>query len=136
MAPGLSYTEPPSEYFRSSPGIPERSSRGVHSPSLNGDFVEPIAVVGLSLKFPQDATTPESFWNMLREKRCAMTEIPEDRLNVDSFRSVDKDRTDTVQACSSLCPFIWLLFIWDVRLMALLDFSAWRPLHQGRSLPF
>jgi hypothetical protein len=32
------------------------------------DIVEPIAVVGLSLKFPDDATTPEAFWKLLLEK--------------------------------------------------------------------
>lgn len=46
---------------------------------------EPIAVCGLSLRFPQDASSEKGFWAMLLEKRNAMTEYPPDRLNVDAF---------------------------------------------------
>ncbi|KAL4947728.1 hypothetical protein BDW69DRAFT_189927 [Aspergillus filifer] len=49
-----------------------------------GDL-DPIAVVGFSLKFPQDADSAETFWEMLYSGRCAMTEIPEDRFAIDSF---------------------------------------------------
>lgn len=89
MAPGLTYTEaPPSDI-----GMSEHLDRvGVVD---DGSVVEPIAVVGLSLKFPQEATSPEAFWKMLLEKRCAMTEIPPDRMNVDAFHGVDQSRTDT-----------------------------------------
>lgn len=33
---------------------------------------------------------------MLEEKRCAMTEIPRDRMNIDSFYSAAEERVDTV----------------------------------------
>ena len=46
---------------------------------------EPIAVCGISLKFPQDAVSAETFWTMLSEKRSAMTEFPQDRFNIDAF---------------------------------------------------
>ncbi|KAK7744554.1 Type I Iterative PKS [Cytospora paraplurivora] len=46
---------------------------------------EPIAVCGLSLKFPQDASSEKGFWAMLLGKRNAMTDYPPDRLNVDAF---------------------------------------------------
>ena len=58
---------------------------------------EPIAVIGFSLKFPQEATTPDAFWEMLKSNRCAMTEWPKDRLNIDAFYHADNKRTDTVQ---------------------------------------
>ena len=58
--------------------------------------LEPIAVVGFSIKFPQDATSHESFWKMLMEKRCSMTEWPQDRLNLDAFYHPDSSRPDTV----------------------------------------
>jgi hypothetical protein len=64
---------------------------------VDGDLMGPIAVVGLSLKFPQEATSPEAFWKMLMEKRCAMTEVPSDRLNVDAFQGTDTNRTDQVR---------------------------------------
>ncbi|PYI31454.1 hypothetical protein BP00DRAFT_474969 [Aspergillus indologenus CBS 114.80] len=46
---------------------------------------DPIAVVGFSLKFPQDADSSDGFWNMLHEGRCAMTEFPADRFKIDTF---------------------------------------------------
>ncbi|KAL9115277.1 MAG: hypothetical protein Q9187_007346 [Circinaria calcarea] len=49
------------------------------------DKLEPIAVVGLALRFPQEATSPQSFWQMLMEKRSAMTDVPSDRFNIDAF---------------------------------------------------
>ena len=60
------------------------------------DILEPIAIVGFSLKFPQEATTPEAFWEMLVDKRCAMTEWPKERLNLDAFYHPDSGRSDTV----------------------------------------
>ena len=65
--------------------------------SPDSDKMEPIAVVGFSFKFPQEATTPDAFWQVLREKRCAMTEWPRDRLNIDAFYHPDSKRLDTVQ---------------------------------------
>ncbi|PYI32692.1 putative polyketide synthase [Aspergillus indologenus CBS 114.80] len=56
----------------------------------------PLAIVGLSFKLPQDAVTPESFWQMLVERRCATTEFPPDRLNIDTHHRADTDRLDTL----------------------------------------
>ena len=71
--------------------------RGGDYNSLQDDKLEPLAVVGFSLQFPQEATTPEAFWKMLTEKRCAMTEWPKDRLNIDAFYHPDSSRPDTVE---------------------------------------
>jgi hypothetical protein len=90
MAPGIAYTEPPQAYLGATT---EPSGREL----VDGDSMGPIAVVGLSLKFPQEATSPEAFWKMLMEKRCAMTEVPSDRLNVDAFQGTDTNRTDQVR---------------------------------------
>lgn len=49
------------------------------------DLIEPIAICGLSFKFAQDATSTEAFWKMLVEKRSAMTDYPNDRLNIAGF---------------------------------------------------
>ncbi|KAI0870487.1 beta-ketoacyl synthase [Hypoxylon argillaceum] len=61
-----------------------------------GDLLEPLAIVGLLLKFPQDATSPDEFWKMILEKRCAMTEFPSDRFNIDAFYGLDNSRADTI----------------------------------------
>ncbi|KAL8875408.1 MAG: hypothetical protein Q9198_006231, partial [Flavoplaca austrocitrina] len=57
--------------------------------------VEPIAIVGLSLQFPQEATNSEALWSMLLQKRCAMTDWPSERLNITAFHHPDKGRNDT-----------------------------------------
>ncbi len=49
------------------------------------DLLEPVAVIGFSLKFPQDATSPGAFWKLMAEKRSAMTDFPADRLNIEAF---------------------------------------------------
>lgn len=52
---------------------------------IDEDTLEPIAVVGLSIKFPGDATSPELFWKMIMEKRCASKDYLADRINIDAF---------------------------------------------------
>ena len=78
--------------------------------SFDQDKLESLAIIGLSLKFPQDATSPESFWKMLMEGRCAMGEVPEDRWNLASFYHPDPERRDTVRRQSLKIPF-WLLLL-------------------------
>lgn len=63
---------------------------------IGTNSLEPVAVIGFSLRFPQDAVSADSFWKMLIEKRCAMTEFPEDRINLNGFYHADADRSDTV----------------------------------------
>lgn len=60
------------------------------------DLLEPIAVIGFSLEFPQDATSPEAFWQMLLDGVSTSTTIPADRFNVESFYDADPNRTGTV----------------------------------------
>ena len=66
----------------------------------------PIAIVGYSLRFPQEATSSEAFWRMLVEGRSARTEVPSDRFNVDAFHHPNSARHDSVRAkllCLRLC---------------------------------
>ncbi|MCJ1245434.1 hypothetical protein MMC30_002638 [Trapelia coarctata] len=58
------------------------------------DKLEPIAIVGFALKFPQDATSSESFWSMMEEGRCAATAFPANRFNADAFYHPDNSRND------------------------------------------
>ncbi|KND87187.1 Lovastatin diketide synthase LovF [Tolypocladium ophioglossoides CBS 100239] len=57
---------------------------------------EPIAIVGLAFEFPQDATSEESFWQMLCEGRSASTEFPRSRLNIDAFYHPDENRPSSI----------------------------------------
>ena len=45
----------------------------------------PIAVTGMGVRFPGDATDVERFWNFLAQGRSAVSEVPEDRFNVDAY---------------------------------------------------
>jgi hypothetical protein len=60
------------------------------------DKLEPIAVVGLALKFPGDATSPEAFWSMMMGKNCASKDYPPDRMNVDAFYHPDLKKPNRV----------------------------------------
>ncbi|MEU4633922.1 type I polyketide synthase [Micromonospora chalcea] len=46
---------------------------------------EPVAVVGMGLRFPGGAVDAESFWRILRDGVDAVAEIPADRWPVDEF---------------------------------------------------
>ncbi|AGY58074.1 type I polyketide synthase [Gloeobacter kilaueensis] len=46
---------------------------------------EPIAVVGIGCRFPGGADSPESYWDLLKEGRDAIREVPEDRWDVEAF---------------------------------------------------
>ena len=57
---------------------------------------DPIAVIGLHLRFPGDATDPEAFYNLLLAGRSAVAEVPKDRYNVEAFYHPDAERGGTV----------------------------------------
>ncbi|KAK4200731.1 thiolase-like protein [Triangularia verruculosa] len=76
--------------FHLSDGLSEHGSSSATTASLleqehDGNDDDDIAICGFSIKFPQEATTPEAFWEMICKKRCAMTDFPPDRLNLDGF---------------------------------------------------
>ena len=50
---------------------------------------EPIAIVGLSFKLPQEAENESGFWKLLVERRNAMTEWPSSRVNLETFYDAD-----------------------------------------------
>ena len=76
------------------------SSSMEHPTSSGRSLYEPVAVVGYSLKFPQDATSPASFWKMLEDRRCAMAECPKDRMNIDGYYNPEGVKHDAVSARS------------------------------------
>lgn len=65
----------------SSPISPALDDAGL----VDGDIDHDIAICGFSIKFPQEATSSDAFWDMMIQKRCAMTEFPPGRLNKDGF---------------------------------------------------
>jgi len=50
---------------------------------------QPIAIVGMGCRFPGGADDPESFWELLREGREAIREVPADRWDVEKYYDPD-----------------------------------------------
>ena len=60
------------------------------------DTLSDIAVIGLSVKFPQDCDSAEGFWRTMMGARSAMTEVPPERWNAGAFHS-KTSRSGTVR---------------------------------------
>src|SRR5687768_7815698 len=52
---------------------------------------EPVAVVGLGLRFPGGADSPEAYWALLRDGVDAVTEVPADRWDAAARYDPDPD---------------------------------------------
>ena len=66
---------------------------------------EPIAVVGMSCRFPGGADTPQKYWEMLCAGRDAICEVPPQRWNIDAFYDPDPDAPGkTYTRCGGFLP--------------------------------
>jgi acyl transferase domain-containing protein/acyl carrier protein len=52
---------------------------------------EPIAIIGMGCRFPGGANDPEAYWQLLREGRDAIREIPKSRWNIDDYYDPDPE---------------------------------------------
>ncbi|MBE9062911.1 beta-ketoacyl synthase N-terminal-like domain-containing protein, partial [cf. Phormidesmis sp. LEGE 11477] len=50
---------------------------------------EPIAIIGMSCRFPGDADSPDSFWKLLQRKTDAIDEVPADRWPADKYHDTE-----------------------------------------------
>jgi acyl transferase domain-containing protein len=66
-----------------------RSANDSRERELLLEKYEPIAVVGMSVRFPGGNDTPERFAEFLRAGRAGTGPIPEDRWDVPAFHSSD-----------------------------------------------
>jgi myxalamid-type polyketide synthase MxaD len=57
---------------------------------------EPIAIVGMSCRFPGGSVSPEAFWELLREGRDGITEVPADRWDGDLLYHPDPQRSGRI----------------------------------------
>ncbi|KAH0597751.1 Polyketide synthase [Metarhizium humberi] len=55
-----------------------------------------IAVIGLGLRFPGEATDPESLWKILEAGESQWSEIPKERLNIDGYYHPSGDRQGSI----------------------------------------
>lgn len=51
----------------------------------------PIAIVGLGCRFPGGANSPALFWNLLRDGRDAISDVPPDRWDANLYHDSDPD---------------------------------------------
>ena len=54
----------------------------------------PIAIVGMSCRFPGGANSPEEFWRILSSGTDAITEVPADRWNIDAVYDPNPETPD------------------------------------------
>ena len=58
--------------------------------------MEPIAIVGLAFKLPQDIDDEASFWHILEQGQSMMTEWPKSRVDVNAFARSPEAALNTV----------------------------------------
>ncbi len=65
----------------------------VHSKleTVDREKTEPIAIIGVGCRFPGNANDPDSFWHLLHEGIDAVTEIPSDRWDIESYYDPDPE---------------------------------------------
>ncbi len=52
---------------------------------------EPIAVIGMGCRFPGGANDPDSFWQLLKAGRDAISEVPPERWDINAYYDPDPD---------------------------------------------
>ncbi|KAI1452633.1 hypothetical protein F4805DRAFT_472261 [Annulohypoxylon moriforme] len=61
-------------------------------------YEDPVVVVGLSFRFPQDAVSEDSFWDIMCRRVSTMTEVPGDRYNINGHHVTGPARHGTTSA--------------------------------------
>lgn len=77
---------------------PFRVNAGSGDGGIPPDALEPIAVVGLATRFPQEAASTECLWELLLQARSTWSPIPKERFNAEAFYHPDPEHGGTVRA--------------------------------------
>ncbi|MBE0684226.1 MAG: amino acid adenylation domain-containing protein [Anaerolineales bacterium] len=90
LAPTLAWDYPTIELLANHLANDSQPTKTISTPvpiQPSSNFTrEPIAIIGMSCRFPQ-AANPQAFWELLRNGVDAISEVPVDRWNVDAFYS-------------------------------------------------
>lgn len=90
---------------------PFRVNAGSGDGGIPPDAMEPVAVVGLATRFPQEATSTELLWELLLQARSTWSPIPKERFNAEAFYHPDPEHGGTVRAESRCIDRIEVLNI-------------------------
>lgn len=101
-------------FLEVSEGLSDSVYRNSHAERLvevsgEPDLLEPIAIVGYAIRFPQEALSPEAFWKIMVDGINTSSGIPKDRFNQESFYHQNPNRTGTVKLPS--VALISILFL-------------------------
>ncbi|OCL05917.1 reducing type I polyketide synthase [Glonium stellatum] len=68
-----------------------------HEMARNGcpEAEMPIAIIGMSCRFPGNVTSPEKLWKLCADGKSAWSEIPEDRFNKEAFYHPQSEKRTT-----------------------------------------
>lgn len=60
----------------------------------------PVAIVGMSCRFPGGANSPQEMWRLCSAGHSAWSKIPKSRFNADAFYHPNPERISSVRPCS------------------------------------
>ena len=60
------------------------------------ETMEPIAIVGMAMRFPGGSHSAEEFWDMLSKGRSAHQDIPKSRYDAEGYYHPDAARVGAV----------------------------------------
>ncbi|KAI2779732.1 putative polyketide synthase [Daldinia loculata] len=78
------------------PSLGHNQRSSILSAAPYEDAVMPVAIIGISGRFPGDAENPQKLWDMISEGRSAASRIPPDRFNIDAFYHPSTERYGTM----------------------------------------
>ncbi|MBU2099073.1 MAG: type I polyketide synthase, partial [Gammaproteobacteria bacterium] len=68
-----------------------RAAAAGAAPAQPSDVPAAIAVIGFACRTPGAGDNPDAFWNLLKEGRCTITEVPSYRWPVDQYYDANPD---------------------------------------------
>ncbi|NER22533.1 MAG: alpha/beta fold hydrolase [Symploca sp. SIO1B1] len=60
---------------------------------------EPIAIIGMSCRFPGGANSPEAFWQLLNDGVDAISQVPSSRWNINNYYDSDPNVPGKIYTC-------------------------------------